>query len=267
MAIVHVVMKSSSGAPPSTAHSDSILANGKCLKRGGEVVLRSSGNMPDFAKTDARLFWAAANAYERANGRTYTELQMALPRELNQEQREELAKQAAREFIGDRFAYTLAVHNPPASNNIEQPHLHLMFSQRIIDDTTRTLPEDRFFKRNGAKKDREWNDRAKPWKIRAKWCEMMNRALAEAGSETRVDPRSWADQGREDLAALVEPKQLRGEGTKAKERRLEIAELRELRQAQQEAAAKIAQIEQAAQREISLINQAIQALTLCTQRS
>jgi hypothetical protein len=122
------------------------------------------------------------------------------------------------------------------------------------------MPEERFFKRNGAKKDREWNDRQKPEALRVQWCEMMNRAMAEKGIEARVDPRSWADQGREDLAALVEPKELQGEGAEAVERRLEIAQVRELRQAQQEAAAKIAQIEQTAAKEISLIDRAIQAV-------
>lgn len=54
-------------------------------------------------------FWVAADAHERANGRTYMELQIALPRELNPTQREELA----RELIGDRFAYTMAVRMRP----------------------------------------------------------------------------------------------------------------------------------------------------------
>lgn len=38
------------------------------------------------------------------------------------EQRIELAREATREFIGDRFAYTMAVHTPLAQDNIEQPH-------------------------------------------------------------------------------------------------------------------------------------------------
>jgi hypothetical protein len=272
MAIVHVAMKSSSSAPPSAAHADYIARDGQYARRGG-VELVESGNMPEFAQTEPRSFWVAADTHERANGRTYTELQIALPRELSDEKRVELARQAAREFMGNRFAYTLAVHNPVAKDKIEQPHMHLMFSERVIDERTRALPEEQFFKRNGAKKDREtWHDREKPLEIRERWCEMMNRAMVEENIDVRVDPRSWAEQGREDLAALVEPKELRGDGPDAVERREEITQRRELRQElpelhldggaavkslEQEAAAKIAQIESKLHEELNILERLI----------
>jgi hypothetical protein len=103
----------------------------------------------------------------------------------------------SRELLGDRFAYTLAVHTPLAKDNIEQPHMHLMFSERAVTEVTRELPEERFFKRNGAKKDPEWNDRNKPDEVREKWVEMMNRAMERAGHEQRLDARSWVEQGYE----------------------------------------------------------------------
>lgn len=40
-----------------------------------------SGNLPSWA-VDAQHFWKAADKYERANGRIYTELEISLPREL-----------------------------------------------------------------------------------------------------------------------------------------------------------------------------------------
>lgn len=271
MAIVHVSMKSSSSAPPSAAHADYIMRDGQYSRRGG-VELVESGNLPEFAHSDARQFWQAADLHERANGRTYTELQIALPRELGSAQRAELARAAAREFLGERFVYTMAIHSPVARDKIEQPHLHLMFSERVVDERTRVLPEEQFFKRNGAKKDREWNDRAKPEEIRARWCEMMNRAMESEGIEVRVDPRSWAEQGREDLAALVEPKELGGHGAEAVERREEIARLREQRQElpaphlggvavievlEQEAEAQLAEIERKLEEELGLLDKLI----------
>jgi len=268
-------MKSSSSAPPSAAHADYISRDGQYALRSG-VELVESGNMPEFAQVEPRLFWVAADTHERANGRTYTELQIALPRELSDSQRVELARQAAREFMGDRFAFTLAVHNPLAKDKIEQPHMHLMFSERVIDETTRSMPEDRFFKRNGAKKDRAtWHDREKPEEIRVKWCEMMNRAMEREGIDVRVDPRSWAEQGREDLVALIEEKELRGDGPEAVARRKEITHLRELRQElpamqmngavdvqmlEMEAAAQIAEIEKKLEQELSILDQMIAAV-------
>jgi hypothetical protein len=229
LAIVHVAMKSSSKAPPAAAHADYIARDGKYGRRGG-VELVESGNMPEFAQADPRAFWVAADTHERANGRAYTELQIALPRELDKAQRIELAREAAREFLGDRFAYTLAVHQPLAKDNIEQPHLHLMFSERAIDETTRALPDESFFKRNGAKKDPAWNDRNKPEEVRVRWCEMMNRAMEREGIEVRVESISWEEQGREDLAELREPKTLGGKGEDAVARQEEIAELRRKRE-------------------------------------
>lgn len=227
MAIVHVALKSDSVAPPSAAHSEYITRHGRYAKIGAAVHVES-GNMPDFSQARPQQFWEAADAHERANGRTYTELQIALPRELGDEQRINLAREATREFMGARFAYTMAVHNPEAADKIEQPHMHLMFSERAIDDTTRTIPAERFFKRNGAKKDRKWNDQNQADEIRAKWCKLMNRALENAGIDHRVDPRSLADQGKVAESLLVEPKMLRRGTPEEKEARWqEIAEIRE----------------------------------------
>jgi hypothetical protein len=228
MAIVHVAFKSSSQAPPAAAHAQYIARDGQYQERGG-LELVESGNMPEFAQADPHSFWVAADAHERANGRTYTELQIALPRELDPAQRQELARDVTRELLGDRFAYTLAVHSPLAKDNIDQPHMHLMFSERVVDSNTQFLSEDRFFKRNGAKKDPEWNARDKPMEVREKWVEMMNAAMERHGVEQRLDARSWGEQGRPDLASLREEKTLQGFGSEAMERHAQIDEQRRQR--------------------------------------
>jgi hypothetical protein len=228
LAIVHMVMKSSSTAPPAAAHAQYIARDGQYQQRGG-LELVESGNMPEFARENPHSFWEAADAHERKNGRAYTELQIALPRELAPEQRHELARETARELMGERFAYTLAVHTPMAKDNIEQPHMHLMFSERVVDSNTQSLPEEQFFKRNGAKKDPEWNSRDKPMEVREKWVEMMNAAMERHGHEQRLDARSWADQGRPDLAELVEPKLLAGSEAEARALHAHVNGLREQR--------------------------------------
>jgi hypothetical protein len=272
MAIVHVAFKSSSQAPPAAAHAEYIAREGQYQRRGG-VELVESGNMPEFAQADPQSFWVAADAHERANGRAYTELQLALPRELDKSQREELAREVTRELMGDRFAYTMAIHRPLAKDNIDQPHMHLMFSERAVTEQTRGIEEERFFKRNGAKKDPAWNDRNKPDEVREKWVEMMNRAMERAGQEQRLDARSWAEQGREDLAALREPKTLGGDGPEAIERHEEIAELRRQRgelpaphldqaaavqQIEREGAKAIAAVEQRRDHELSVLDKLIE---------
>jgi hypothetical protein len=256
MAIVHVAYKSSSAAPPAAAHAQYIARDGQYERRGG-VELVESGNMPEFAQADPFAFWVAADAHERANGRTYTELQIALPRELDPAHRQELAREVTRELLGDRFAYMLAVHSPLAKDNIDQPHMHLMFSERVVDSNTQSLPEDRFFKRNGAKKDPEWNRRDKPEEVREKWVAMMNGAMERAGIEQKLDARSYLERGRVDLEELKEPKLLVGEGTEAKELRTQVDGLRqkraELPAPHLDQAAAVQQIEREAERRIAAV--------------
>ena len=50
-----------------------------------------SGNMPVWADIDARDYWLAADANERANGRLFKNIEFSLPVELTQESRRGLA--------------------------------------------------------------------------------------------------------------------------------------------------------------------------------
>ena len=116
-----------------------------------QIEFVKSGNMPNFAEGKPAVFWNAADVYERSNGRTCSSLIVALPKELNQQQRIELAEQFIVEFA-DRYCYpfTCAIHNHAgAIGGQEQPHLHFMYSERHVDGIDRT--EEQFFKRYNAK--------------------------------------------------------------------------------------------------------------------
>ena len=72
------------------------------------------------------------------------------PRELPQEQRIELVRDFVRQEAGERHAYSFAIHNPKASiDGGEQPHAHIMMSQRVNDGIER--PPDQYFRRYNAK--------------------------------------------------------------------------------------------------------------------
>ena len=58
---------------------------------------------------------------------------------------------------------------------------------------------------------------------------MMNAAMERHGHEQRLDHRSWADQGRHDLAELVEPKLLAGSEAEARALHAHVVGLREQR--------------------------------------
>jgi len=190
-----------------SAHTDYLTREGRYTHRAQELEQTWSGNLPAWAGQSAKEFWDAADIYERANGRTYTEIVIALPRELSKEERREVVNEFIEKEIGDRFPYTAAIHNPRALDGGEQPHVHVMFSLREQDGIERS--KEQFFKRandrdpsrGGAKKSREWskddpaNDRVND--IRARWETLANRALEKAGRAERIDRRSLKEQGIE----------------------------------------------------------------------
>ncbi|MFD1690504.1 MobA/MobL family protein [Azotobacter chroococcum] len=93
----------------------------KRLEKGERLEATEAGNMPLWAQANPLAFWRAADAFERANGTTYREMEIALPRELDAGQRIELVREFVRQEIGDRHAYQWATHNPQAADGGEQP--------------------------------------------------------------------------------------------------------------------------------------------------
>ena len=51
-----------------------------------DLVYVHHAHYPDWAKEHPLEFWKAADLYERANGRTYSGFEIALPRELSKSQ-------------------------------------------------------------------------------------------------------------------------------------------------------------------------------------
>ena len=77
----------------------------------------------------------------------YSEVQFALPKELNEDERREAASCFAERLTGgERLPYTLAIHR--GGPNGENPHAHLMFSERGHDGIERDT--EQWFKRYNA---------------------------------------------------------------------------------------------------------------------
>lgn len=148
MAIPHAhvgIGKKGKAAP----HADYIMREGKYAeyaeRKGDHLVAVESGNMPQWAVDNPRKFWKAADQYERANGTTYREFEFALPRELDRDQRLALVRDWAEYELGDKHAYTFAIHEAKAADGGIQPHVHMMFSERQQDGIERS--PDQYFKR------------------------------------------------------------------------------------------------------------------------
>ena len=89
------------------AKSDYIEREGKYERQDDELAHRESDNMPEWAEDDPRSYWEAADQHERVNGRLFREVEFALPKELNEGDQVEMAREFASKLTsagGERFA-------------------------------------------------------------------------------------------------------------------------------------------------------------------
>ncbi len=180
-------------------------ANGKMKE---ELVYKESGNLPIWAKS-ATDFFAKADVFERANGNAYTEFEMALPAEISLDENIKLVKEFVKKHVGENKVYAFAIHEKMAALNPtqRQPHVHLMFSERVIDDKNKCKPAVLFFKRYNStnpekggyfKDNRFWKNKYQGGKninyARRDWAKFINAAYAKKGLSHRVTSLSLREQ-------------------------------------------------------------------------
>ncbi|WP_149021251.1 MobA/MobL family protein [Escherichia coli] len=102
MATYHLSVKFG-GKGQAANHADYIERKEKYRDRQ-DLEYSAHGNMPEWARDNPSHFWQAADQFERANGSTYRELEIALPRELTPEQRLELVQDFVRQEAGEQTA-------------------------------------------------------------------------------------------------------------------------------------------------------------------
>lgn len=221
MATYHLNVRgcSKSKGQSASAKSDYINREDKYTKNKDDLIYSASGNMPSFAKDNPKDFWKSADEFERANARVCTEIEFALPRELNLEQQKELITEFINKNLDNdnhKLTYSYAIHNDKNNHN---PHCHLIFSERNNDGIERTA--DQYFRRannktpekGGAKKSEHAHKKDFVQEVRTSWRELANEHLAKAGFKNTIDERTLEAQGidRESPRRLnrVEFKQLR----------------------------------------------------------
>ena len=199
MAVFHLKASfgSRAGGQSALAKSQYIEREGRYKKDSEELEHKENENMPEWARDDPEKYWEAADEHERANGRLYSEVQFALPKELSAAGRREAASRFAGQLTGpERLPYTLAVHRGGPDG--ENPHAHLIFSERGHDGIERS--GEQWFQRYNAKEPEKGGARksraakAGDWldKTREAWEQTANRALEQAGRAERIDCRNLA---------------------------------------------------------------------------
>jgi hypothetical protein len=204
------VSRTGNGNASAKSRHDYIVREGRYAGDKNEVADRQSGNMPAWAATSPGAYWTAADEHERANGRLCKQLEFALPVELSPEQQRELVHQyvdALTTTADGKLPYSYAIHHGIHHGGGDNPHCHLMVSERVRDEHDRTAAT--WFRRaaqdpgkGGARKTELL--KPKEWLItaRERWSAMANQALEVAGHDARIDHRTLAAQGIDRPASL-----------------------------------------------------------------
>jgi hypothetical protein len=169
-------------------------------RKGG--VLSTEILLPDGSSAERNALWNAAEAAEkRKDARTAREWVIALPSELDTQQRQELAVGFGIE-LATRYgvAVDLAIHAPDHEGDNRNHHAHILTTTRqVYRDESRALVL-------GKKAVIELSDRDRRalglgaigeeiTAVRQLWEQTANRALEQAGRAERIDARSLKAQG------------------------------------------------------------------------
>jgi ATP-dependent exoDNAse (exonuclease V) alpha subunit len=163
-------------------------------KRGVEACfILAPDDAPSWAQDRAAL-WNAAEAREtRSNSVTAREWELALPSELSDAARIDIARAFAAQLV-ERYgvAADVAIHAPHREGDQRNHHAHILTTTRVLSaegltDKTRVL-------------DAASTGGPEIEAMRGYWAELQNHALELAGQEERVDHRSLEAQREEALS-------------------------------------------------------------------
>lgn len=216
MASYHLRLKNDrkpNGAKVSAkAHADYILREGEDSQNSDCIF--QGHQLPSWADGLAQKFFSAADRYEDKGNRRYKEIEFSLPNELTLEQNREIVDRFIACHLTNHY-YAYAIHEKSGAISGERhPHVHIMFSERLIDDVEKIKerPAYKYFTRaakplkgekeasferrreHGAPKDKRWHSKKFLYKIRDDFAEFQNGVLAKNGFSIRVDHRSLKAQ-------------------------------------------------------------------------
>jgi ATP-dependent exoDNAse (exonuclease V) alpha subunit len=180
-------------------------------RRGGvEATLNfAPADAPSWA-LDPEQLWNAANAAEkRKNSTLAREVELALPAAVSSQARVGIVRDFSAALV-ERYgvAVSVGIHGPSRAGDQRNHHAHILF-------TTRRMDADGLGAKTRVLDDRKTGPQEVHY-LRALACDLINAALADAGSDERVDHRSFAARGID-----KEPTTHLGPAGKALERREE----------------------------------------------
>lgn len=191
------------------AHCDYILRIGSYATgtKKEELVYSQFNNLPSWAASPSNFF-EKADLYERKNGNAYTEFEIALPNELSLDENIKLVQRFVEENVGNNKVYCFAIHekNAALDEQNKQPHAHIMFNERIIENKQNVKPDYQFFKKYNVKNP-EWSGYKKDerftkslaigsqntFNVRKSLEKIINETYEKNGLDIRVSCKSLKD--------------------------------------------------------------------------
>ena len=187
-------------------------------KKGG--VIQTAVFLPDNAPPeykDRAVLWNAVEQIEKAkNSQLAREIELALPKELTQEQNTFLVfEYVKKHFVAAGMCADIAIHDEGKGN----PHAHILLTMRPFnEDKTWGDKQKKVYilDKNGEKiydkktrqykcnkeQTTDWNEQTKAEEWRAAWTEHVNGILENNGHAERIDHRSYERQGVEQIPTV-----------------------------------------------------------------
>ena len=210
MAIYHCTTKTINRSSGRTAVAAS------AYRSGGKLKDERTGLTHDFTKKEgvahseiisnlgvpidrSDLWNMAEQAENRKDARTAREWVIALPDELDANDRKELARDFARNLVNKYgVVVDLAIHEPSKGGDDRHHHAHIMLTTRkaVLHGNDIKLTDKADIELSNAKRSKlglgTTQEDIKA--VRQMWAEVANNALERAGQRQKIDHRSYADQ-------------------------------------------------------------------------
>lgn len=169
---------------------------------------------PSFS--DRATLWNSVELYEKAgNAQLAREIDAALPIELSREEQIRLVREyCSSQFVSRGMCVDFAIHDTDSGN----PHCHIMLTMRPLDErgawAAKSKKEydldengERIRLPSGRYKTHKvdltgWNDKGNALLWRKAWADISNAYLERAGSPERIDHRSNAERGIDELPTV-----------------------------------------------------------------
>ena len=186
-------------------------------RKGGVVhteIMLPPHAPPSFS--DRSTLWNSVELYEKAgNAQLAREIDAALPIELSREEQIRLVREyCSSQFVSRGMCVDFCLHDTGSGN----PHCHIMLTMRPLDErgawAAKSKKEydldengERIRLPSGRYKTHKvdltgWNDKGNALLWRKAWADISNAYLERAGSPERIDHRSNAERGIDELPTV-----------------------------------------------------------------